>query len=206
MPKLTLSFKGQAISLHRLSDGHTLIGRDPDCDIAIESLALSAKHAELITEGEECRVVALDEKNPTFVNEAEVEEVALTHGDILRLGKHTLTFASDSVSLAPRTSESEPTSAVEGDERSEAEHASAYLQILCGSHIGRIIPLTRNMIRIGKAGSDCAIITRRDNGYYLSQLEGSAPTVDGVPIGEESVILTKGATIRIVDTELQFYC
>lgn len=207
MPKLTLSFKGQTISVHRLQDGKTLIGRDPDCDIAIDSLAVAPRHAELITEAEVCRVVALNEQNPTLVNENEIEETALTHGDVLRLGKHTLMYASDGVSLGPQTSESDAVAGTGSNNKAGgSERGTTYLQILSGEHIGRIIPVTRNMIRIGKAGGDCAIIAHRGNGYYLSHLEGIAPTVDGVPIGEESIMLTKGSTIRISSTELQFYC
>lgn len=206
MPKLTLLFKGQTISVHRLQDGKTLIGRDPDCDIAIDSLAIAPRHAELITEAEVCRVVALDEQNPTLVNENEIEETALTHGDALRLGKHTLMFSSDGVSLGPQTSESDAVAGTDSSKEDDTARGAVYLQILSGEHIGRIIPVTRNMIRIGKAGGDCAIIAHRGNGYYLSHLEGIAPTVDGVPIGEESIMLSKGSTIRISSTELQFYC
>ncbi len=81
----------------------------------------------------------------------------------------------------------------------------AYLQIISGEHIGRIIPLNRNMVRIGKAGGDCAMIAHRNGGYYLSYLEGGMPALNGMPIGDETVLLSEGSTIEIGGTQLQFY-
>ncbi len=81
----------------------------------------------------------------------------------------------------------------------------ACLQILSGEHIGRIIPLNRNMVRIGKAGGDCAMIAHRDGGYYLTYLEGDMPILNGMSIGDETVLLTEGSTIEIGGTQLQFY-
>lgn len=95
-------------------------------------------------------------------------------------------------------SDTNPDAIVEADQK-------AYLQIINGEHIGRIIPLNRKLIRIGKAGGDCAMITHRDDGYFLSYLEGSMPTLNGMPIGEETVQLTDGSTIEIGNTQLQFY-
>jgi hypothetical protein len=207
MPKLTLTFKGQALSVHHLEDGSTLIGRDPECGIHIDSLAVAPCHVELTTFGEQCQMLALDPEYPAYVNEAPVTEATLEHGDLLRVGKHTLRFASDGVPMGRHVDE-DPTSAdavpapppVPGPAK-----GSAYIQILSGEHIGRIIPLNRNMVRIGRAGGDCAMIAHRAGGYFLSHLEGSMATLDGVPIGGESVLLTDGSTIEIGTARLQFY-
>ena len=161
---------------------------------------------ELVTKAEDCRITALDETNPIYVNDNAVENALLIHGDLVHLGKHTLAFASDGVSLVPETEPAEDPPAHTCDEQDQTAPATAYVQILSGEHIGRIIPLTGNMIRLGKTGRDCAIIVHRDNGYYLSHLEGAAPTINGVSIGEESVMLSTGSTIQIADTELQFFC
>lgn len=208
MPKLTLSFKGQSISVHHLKEGRTLIGRDPVCDIVIESLAVALRHAEVETKGDRCRVRRLDEASPVIVNKVSVEEIELNHGDLLRVGKHTLTFAVDGYAVGIEDDIGE--NALLGDTLEEGGHDRAaagtgYLQILSGENIGRIIPLNRNMIRLGKAGGDCAIIVHRSGGYYLSYLEGSMPMVDDVPVGDQSVLLSEGSTVRIGETELQFY-
>lgn len=208
MPKLTLSFKGQSISVHRLEEGRTFIGRDPACDIVIDSLAVALQHAEVTTEDERCRVRGLDKSSPVIVNSKPIEEVQLNHGDLLRIGKHTLTFADDGYAVVADTDNKVDAAQGRSQKKSgqtRSKQSAAYIQILSGENIGRIIPLNRNMIRLGKAGGDCAIIVHRAGGFYLSYLEGGTPMVDGVPIGNESVLLAAGNTIRIGVTELQFY-
>ena len=208
MPKLILSFKGQSISVHHLEEGCTLIGRDPACDIVIDSLAVALRHAEVATQADQCRVRGLDNTNPVIVNNMPIKEARLNHGDMLRLGKHTLAFAVDGHSMsadADNKGNAEHGRSQEGKSQTKAKNSAGYIQVLSGESIGRIIPLNRNMIRLGKSGGDCAIIVHRAGGYHLSYLEGSMPTLDGVPIGDESVLLTEGSTIRIGGSELQFY-
>ena len=208
MPKLILSFKGQSLSVHHLEEGRTLIGRDPACDIVIDSLAVALHHAEVATEADQCRVRGLDKTNPVIVNNIPIKEARLNHGDMLRLGKHTLAFAVDVYSMSADVDNKDTAEHGRSQERNsqtKAKQSAGYIQIISGESIGRIIPLNRNMIRLGKSGGDCAIIVHRAGGYYLSYLEGSMPTVDGVPIGDESVRLTEGSTIRIGGSELQFY-
>jgi len=208
MPKLTLLFKGQSLSVHHLKEGRTLIGREPGCDIVIDSLAVAPHHVQLETKGDQCRLRRMDETNPVFVNKASVEEIALKHGDMLRVGKHSLRFAVDGYVVGAKAEskkEKAPKDALAEDSQGVTAAGTGYLQILSGENIGRIIPLNRNMIRLGKAGGDCAIIVHRSGGYYLSHLEGGIPAVDNVPVGDQSVLLSVGSTVRIGDTELQFY-
>lgn len=211
MPRLTVTFKGRERSVHNLETGRTLIGRSSECQVCIDSLAIAPRHAEVLLERDRCRVSALDETLPTRVNGAPVDSAELHHGDLIGIGKHMLTFNADGPSESVRaetTTGVKPASLVQTDAAPSISHQTrqrTYLQILSGEHIGRIIPLNRNMLRLGKAGGDCAIIVHRDDRYFLSHLEGQAPVVNGVPIGEESVMLDKGSTIRIGDTRFQFF-
>jgi pSer/pThr/pTyr-binding forkhead associated (FHA) protein len=211
MPKLTLSFKGQTLFVHHLEEGETFIGRDPQCGIVIDSLAVMERHAKVLFEKGQCRVLCLDQTHPIRLNDKATEDEALEHGDEISVGKHTLTFASDGISLTtPGNADDEvPQSLPEvhrdEDPASSETASTAYIQILSGEHIGRIIPLNRNMVRLGKSGGDCAMIVFRDGGHYLSALEGSMPSIDGVMIGDESILLRNGNTIQIGHTELQFY-
>jgi pSer/pThr/pTyr-binding forkhead associated (FHA) protein len=200
MPKLTLSFKSQVLSTHHLEEGLTTLGRAPDCDIHIDSLAVAPRHLALRAHAGECHLQSLDPDSPVFVNDQPVTSARLSHGDILRVGKHTLAYAADAISLT--SPGSEPTAARPGG---EPAHHPAYVQILSGQHMGRIIPLSRSMVRLGKAGADCAMIVQRDDGHHLSHLEGNVPTVDGKPIDAAGVLLTAGCRIHIGDTELQFF-
>lgn len=208
MPKLTLAFKAQVLAVRHLKNGRALIGRDADCAIQIDSLAVAPRHVELTIVGEYCRIQALDPEYPTYVNESVVENAPLVHGDVLRVGKHTLTFATDSIAFGlhpeeePNAGQGDPLIEQHEEDRKEKE---AYIQVLSGEHIGRIIPLTPNMVRLGKAGRDCAMISHRTDGYYLSYLEGDMVTIDGMPIGDESVLLSNGSVVQIGVTKFQFY-
>ncbi len=204
MPKLTLSFKGRELSIHPLGSGSTLIGSDPQCLLHIDSLAVAPRHAEIVVEQDKCRIIALDAEWPVWINSAAVNSAELSPGDLLGIGKHTLRYSAEELPLAGTAEIPDETTGPAPTEQNR-ERPRAYLQILSGEHIGRIIPINRNMMRLGKAGGDCAIVVHRNNHYYLSFLEGHAPVVNGVIIGEESVALDTGSTIRIGDTELQFY-
>ncbi|KOR28746.1 signal peptide protein, partial [Achromatium sp. WMS3] len=40
MPKLTCIFNGRALAVHHVADGKIVIGRDADCEIQVDSLAI----------------------------------------------------------------------------------------------------------------------------------------------------------------------
>lgn len=95
MATLTLYFKGRRLSIFPLADGRTTLGRDPDCDIHIDSLAVAPRHLELLPSAAGYLMVALDPDFPVVLNEERVEEARLGHGDLIRVGKHSLAFAAD---------------------------------------------------------------------------------------------------------------
>ena len=75
-----------------------------------------------------------------------------------------------------------------------------------GENFGRIIPLKRNMTRIGHVGGDCAMVSKRDDGYFLSFLEGpNPPFVNRRPVENESQRLSDGDIIEIGGTKMQFH-
>jgi hypothetical protein len=84
--------------------------------------------------------------------------------------------------------------------------STGVLQIMNGENFGRIIPLTRNMTRIGHTGGDCAMISKRDDGYFLSFLEGPhPPIVNRISIGNGSHLLRDGDIIEVGGTKMQFH-
>ena len=211
MPKVTLSFKGKIISSHHLTNNEVTIGRNTDCDIVIDSLAVATSHVAISSNKGECSVSALDSEFPLILNHEQVDNATLKHGDTLKIGKHTVDFIDDIVSVAtpdliqdevvvPFKKEESP------DRESNAEAGlTGILQIQNGSNIGRIIPLNRSLIKIGKSGDECVVIAYRDNGYYLSLLEGNTPPkVNQASIGEHSKHLADGDQIEIRGTLMHF--
>jgi pSer/pThr/pTyr-binding forkhead associated (FHA) protein len=67
----------------------TVVGRDPACDLSIDSNLLSRRHAELIIEEGHLKVVDLGSVNGTFLNGEKIEEGEARPGDELRFDKHS---------------------------------------------------------------------------------------------------------------------
>ena len=64
----------------------------------------------------------------------------------------------------------------------------AYLKVMGGKSRGRVIRLTGAVTRFGKTGSIAVMISRRNNGYYLSHLEGEAlALVNHAPRSNKSI-------------------
>jgi pSer/pThr/pTyr-binding forkhead associated (FHA) protein len=208
MPKLTLSFKGRPLEVFHLSNGETLIGRDEKCEIAIDSLAVAPFHASVNVKDQSTQVEALDEDFPVLINHNPISKATLNHGDIITVGKHILSYAEDVIDIGLDHAMPAP-SQEEQNQESEVEQENAVsgmLQILSGDNFGRVIPLTRNMTRIGHAGNGCAIISRRESGYHLSHLEGpNTPIVNNHSIGEETSQLSDGDIIEIGSIRMQFH-
>jgi predicted component of type VI protein secretion system len=207
MPKLTLSFKGHVIDVFHLEKDVTSIGRDEDCDIRIDSLAI-APHQALIRQNSEneIQLEATDEAFPVTVNHQQVEATSLSHGDVINVGKHTLTYAVDVMEHGADLGNRPKAAAEEEGPTSSEMPSTGMLQIMNGENFGRIIPLTRNMTRIGHAGGDCAMISKRNDGYFLSFLEGPhPPIVNRISIGNGSQRLQDGDIIEVGGTKMQFH-
>ncbi|MEN8178646.1 MAG: FHA domain-containing protein [Pseudomonadota bacterium] len=208
MPKLTLSFKGRLIDVFHINEGDTRIGRDPDCEISIDSLAIAPINVNIKFENHTCHLENLDDEFPVLINHKNQTASPLQHGDVIQVGKHTLSFSEDALELGAEILRKDSHSSPEMDDaESDAEDAAkGILQIMSGDKFGRIIPLSRNMTRIGRTGGHCAMIARRESGYYISYLEGpTPPIVNKAPIGEETQLLTDGDIIEVGATRMQFH-
>jgi hypothetical protein len=210
MPKLTLSFKGHVINVFHLESDVTHIGRDPDCAIQIDSLAIAPHQVTLTKQDNNHFLEACDEAYPVFVNHQQQTKTDLHHGDVIQIGKHTLSYAEDAIDLSnitdtplsqPQT-DAEPTP----QDALDSTASNSILQVVNGEHFGRVIPLKRNMTRLGHTGGDCAMIARREEGYFISFLEGNAPPViNNKPLGKQAQLLKDGDFIEIGGTMMQFH-
>ncbi|MET0026048.1 MAG: FHA domain-containing protein [Candidatus Thiodiazotropha sp.] len=209
MPKLTLTFKGRVMDVFHLEDAVTRIGRDPECTISIDSLAIAPHQVTISTLQDGYLLEAQDAEFPVLVNHEPTEKTPLYHGDVIQVGKHTLTFSEDALELGNLMEEPFPQfhPVEDSDEDDEDDLANkGMLQIVNGEHFGRIIPLKRNMTRIGHTGGDCAMIARREEGYFISFLEGDhPPVVNNQRLGEHALQLNDGDLIEVGGTQMQFH-
>lgn len=92
MPKLILKFEDRILREVPVSSTAVTIGRLPNNVVAIDNPAVSGQHARVMVEGGQFVVEDLNSRNGTFVNNQAVTKHVLQEGDVIRIGKHTLTF------------------------------------------------------------------------------------------------------------------
>ena len=222
MAKLTLFFRNRAILAHDLENKGISIGRDPECDIVIDSLAVEQKHALVMPQGGNYSIFPFSDNTQVMINHLPIESHTLQHGDLIGIGKHTLNFAESAITLpvSPNSSAAKeteeklapPSSPAPSKEiekpintKIELEDAGC-VQVISGEHVGKVIALHRPLIRLGLTGNECAVIAHRHDGYYLSHLEGeNPPLLDGDPIGDRSIRLKDVNIIQVSDIRLQFH-
>ncbi|MDR0227018.1 MAG: FHA domain-containing protein [Burkholderiaceae bacterium] len=93
MPTLVISIDGAVIKEVQLSKERTTLGRRPYNDIVIDNLAVSGEHAVLtIAEDGSVLIEDLRSTNGTYVNGQPVLRHALSHGDLLDIGRYKIRF------------------------------------------------------------------------------------------------------------------
>lgn len=222
MSKLTLSFKGKVLKIFPVLQGDMFIGSDPACTIHIDSLAVQPRHARVHTRDNISTLHDLDTPTGTFVNQTRINEHNLHDGELIRVGKHSLTFsfepeintegtflaATNPTSTPPvKHPDTRPTDPEQVNSRAQSEPPpKAWLQFLSGNNLGKTLSLNRALTNLGKPGMVTAVIARRNNGYFMSHLEGQhRALIDNHPLGEKAHKLTDGDIIQIGSIKMQFY-
>jgi hypothetical protein len=72
--------------------GRVTVGRSPDCEIFLDDVTVSRRHAELLHDDGGWTIVDQGSLNGTFVNRRRVESAQLEDGDDVQIGKYRLTF------------------------------------------------------------------------------------------------------------------
>jgi hypothetical protein len=92
-PALVVRSGGGRAGEHFLPKGdRTTIGRSPDCDIFLDDVTVSRKHAVLVRRDDGLFIEDQGSLNGTFLNRRRIESARLENGDELQIGKYKLSF------------------------------------------------------------------------------------------------------------------
>ena len=210
MAKLVLHFRGKRLNSYRFNEEEVTIGRNAECAIKIDSLAVSPLHASIRFSRKKAEILALSDDALVLVNGKKIQQYPLTDGDQIGIGKHVLSYFRDEAISKPDVepafveSPTVPTSPKEINSSSTFQFAN--IQILNGKNIGRVISLKQAMTRLGKPGSSTAIISRRKDGYFLSSLEnGLSIKVNQVPVDDKIIKLSNSDKIELDQSTMRFF-
>ena len=105
---LKVRFGGEILETRDLETDVFTVGRDTGCDLSIENIGVSSRHAMITSiPGSDAYLVEdLGSANGTFVNGKRIERWYLNHNDEILVGKHTLVFKNkDATKTRARTAD-----------------------------------------------------------------------------------------------------
>ena len=92
-PALVIRSGGGRAGEHFVPQGErTTIGRSPDCDVFLDDVTVSRKHAVLVQKDDAFFIEDQGSLNGTFLNRKRIESGRLENGDELQIGKYKLSF------------------------------------------------------------------------------------------------------------------
>jgi hypothetical protein len=83
---------GRAGEHFLLEQESTTVGRSPDCDIFLDDVTVSRRHALVKRKQDQFFIEDQGSLNGTFVNRRRIEAGGLEDGDEVQIGKYKLTF------------------------------------------------------------------------------------------------------------------
>jgi hypothetical protein len=204
MSKVILMYNKKVLDQFELQQGDTKIGRRPGTDIIVDNMAVSGEHANIFTIGDDSFIQDLGSTNGTFVNNKRVTKHHLKHGDIITIGKHTLSYVNEGQTKpAEDFAKTVIISPPSGRDDAGGERKAA-LYVLSGPNSGKRIEVSKRITNLGSAGKRSGVITRNDEGFILDAGADESPKLNGRPIPKGGVKLRNGDVVEVAGTRLQF--
>ncbi|WP_077001334.1 FHA domain-containing protein [Variovorax sp. KK3] len=92
MSRLIILARHGSVRQVNIKGSLTSVGRDPQCDVHIDSLGVSRRHASIHWTGDRFVLTDLASFNGTFVNDQRIESHPLKNGDAITIGDCQLRF------------------------------------------------------------------------------------------------------------------
>lgn len=226
MAKLILSMDGLVLKEIPLNKERLSIGRKAHNDVQIDNLAISGEHAVVVSILNDSFLEDMNSTNGTQVNGQPIKKHFLRHNDVIELGKYKLKYMNDQTSSvseeaakgAAGRSVTAPASgelALEHDGHKPTVSnvglaapavPTAAIQLLNGASAGKELELTKKLTTLGKPGLQVAVITMRQNGYFITHVEGKQPPmVNSQPLNAQAQLLCDHDVIEIAGTKMEFF-
>jgi len=194
--QLTLSFRGRKLRVFQLKGERITAGRDSTCNIVIDSLAIEPVHARFMIQNDRVKVSPATQQARILLQGMTLQEHLLQHGDKLVLGKHILTYQQHSVADNTDSADTEKKPVIH----------PGWLQFTNGAKVGRTVPIRKRLMRIGQRDDCIALISTREDGFYISHLEGPLQTrVADAELADQSHKLESGDSIQLGKTRMLFF-
>lgn len=202
MPQLIVMMHGVKFRHVRLHKDRTTLGRRPDNDIALESMAVSGAHCVFDLVGvADVFVRDLGSTNGTCVNNRFIREPTLLHdGDRLAIGPYRLQFL-QACELPSGFGTTTQAMALE----LPAALPQASFQVVSGSSSGLEVPVLKAVTTFGKPGRAVVSVAHRRTGFFVAHLAGGElPLLNGQPLGPDPVLLSDRDILELAGTRMLF--
>jgi hypothetical protein len=83
---------GRTGEFFALGQPQTTIGRSPECDIFLDDVTVSRRHAVVSRGDDGFKIEDLGSLNGTFLNRSRIDDGVLENGDEVQIGKYRLIF------------------------------------------------------------------------------------------------------------------
>ena len=209
MAKVILTYNKKVLDTFELDQGDMKIGRRPDVDITIDSMAVSGEHANIFTIGDDSFIQDLGSTNGTFVNSKQISKHHLKDGDLIMIGKHTLSYTNETqAEVAPAHTEDFAKTVIIAPPSAPKDTGAAQkatLYVLSGPSSGKRIGVSKRITNLGKTGKRSGTITRTDDAFVLVAGDSpDLPKLNGRLIARRGAKLKDGDVIEVSGTRLQF--
>ena len=226
MGKLIVTSQGVLVGEYPLSEQRMTIGRHAECDICIDDLSVSAKHALITNILEDSFIDDLDSTNGVYLNGELTKKCMLAHGDLISVGNHVMRFEQTAVNrnkhfavAADQGMEDELFGELQtenevtpqpGKQSAQPVSLVGRLKVLSGPATGNQLTLDGKSVTLGKPGVQTATIVRRETSYFLLHAshddsnDDNPPKVNGEAVGGEDYCLKAHDVIELVGVELEF--
>jgi pSer/pThr/pTyr-binding forkhead associated (FHA) protein len=88
----------------------------------------------------------------------------------------------------------------------EPEKQGPRLQMLNGDNVGNALLLDKSMVKLGTPGVQVAVVTKRQDGYFLTHVAGNQyPLINGKSIGAQAHALSNHDEIEVLEVKMEFF-